>query len=102
MREPARQPRDRRVAAADPLRDGGLRHAAPREQLAGVRDLRGREPPLRRLRPSRRFEAEVPDADQRARPIAAMDAARWWRFRPYRARGEPATVETTLSVEFHP
>ena len=33
---------------------------------------------------------------------AAMDAARWWRFRPYRARGEPATVETTLSVEFHP
>jgi TonB family protein len=33
---------------------------------------------------------------------AAMDAARWWRFRPYRARGEPATVETTLSVEVHP
>jgi TonB family protein len=33
---------------------------------------------------------------------AAMDAARWWRFRPYRVRGEPAAVETTLSVEFHP
>jgi TonB family protein len=33
---------------------------------------------------------------------AAMDAARWWRFRPYRVRGEPATVETTLSVEFRP
>ena len=32
---------------------------------------------------------------------AAMDAARWWRFRPYRVRGEPAAVETTLSVEFH-
>ena len=31
---------------------------------------------------------------------AAMDAARWWRFRPYRVRGEPAAVETTLSVEF--
>ncbi|MGH9502704.1 MAG: TonB family protein [Terriglobales bacterium] len=31
---------------------------------------------------------------------AAMDAARWWRFRPYRVRGEPAPVETTLSVEF--
>ena len=31
---------------------------------------------------------------------AAMDAVRWWRFRPYRVRGEPATVETTLSVEF--
>ena len=32
---------------------------------------------------------------------AAMDAARWWRFRPYRVQGEPAPVETTLSVEFH-
>lgn len=32
----------------------------------------------------------------------AMDAARWWRFRPYRVRGEPAAVETTLTVEFHP
>ena len=33
---------------------------------------------------------------------AAMDAARWWHFRPYRVRGEPAAVETTLSVEVHP
>lgn len=33
---------------------------------------------------------------------SAMDAARWWRYRPYRVRGEPATVETTLSVEFRP
>ena len=33
---------------------------------------------------------------------AAMDAARWWRFRPYRVRGEPTMVETTLSVEFRP
>ena len=31
---------------------------------------------------------------------AAMDAARWWRFRPYRVQGEPTPVETTLSVEF--
>jgi TonB family protein len=31
---------------------------------------------------------------------AAMDAARWWRFRPYRVRGEAAAVETTLSIEF--
>jgi TonB family protein len=30
----------------------------------------------------------------------AMDAARWWRFRPYRVRGAPAAVETTLSIEF--
>jgi TonB family protein len=33
---------------------------------------------------------------------AAMDAARWWRFRPYRARGEPVAVETSLAVEVHP
>ena len=33
---------------------------------------------------------------------AAMDAARWWRFRPYRIRGEPSTVETTLTIEFRP
>jgi TonB family protein len=31
---------------------------------------------------------------------AAMDALRWWRFEPYRVNGEPATVETTLAVEF--
>jgi TonB family protein len=31
---------------------------------------------------------------------SAMDAARWWRFRPYRVHGEAAAVETTLSVEF--
>ncbi|HEX3354601.1 MAG TPA: energy transducer TonB [Terriglobales bacterium] len=33
---------------------------------------------------------------------AAMDAARWWRFRPYRVQGEPAVVETSLAVEFRP
>jgi TonB family protein len=31
---------------------------------------------------------------------SAMDAARWWRFRPYRVHGEATAVETTLSVEF--
>lgn len=31
---------------------------------------------------------------------AAMDALRWWRFEPYRVNGAPATVETTLAVEF--
>ncbi len=33
---------------------------------------------------------------------AAMDAARWWRFRPYRVQGEPAAVETSLTIEFRP
>jgi protein TonB len=32
--------------------------------------------------------------------LAAMDAARWWRFRPYRMNGQPATIETTLAVDF--
>jgi len=31
---------------------------------------------------------------------AAMDALRWWKFAPYRLNGEPATVETTVAVEF--
>lgn len=31
---------------------------------------------------------------------AAMDALRWWKFEPYRLNGVPATVETTLAVEF--
>jgi TonB family protein len=33
---------------------------------------------------------------------AAMDAVRWWRFRPYRVQGEPAAVETSLAIEFRP
>ncbi len=33
---------------------------------------------------------------------AAMDAVRWWRFRPYRAQGEPVPVETSLAIEFRP
>jgi len=33
---------------------------------------------------------------------AAMDAVRWWRFRPYRVQGEPAPVETSLAIEFRP
>lgn len=31
---------------------------------------------------------------------AATDALRWWKFEPYRVNGEPATVETTMAVEF--
>ena len=31
---------------------------------------------------------------------AAMDAARWWHFRPYRVQGDPTPVETSLNVEF--
>lgn len=33
---------------------------------------------------------------------SAMNALRWWRFEPYRVDGKPATVETTLAVEFKP
>jgi TonB family protein len=33
---------------------------------------------------------------------AAMDAVRWWRFRPYRVQGEPMPVETSLAIEFRP
>ena len=31
-----------------------------------------------------------------------MDAVRWWRFRPYRAHGEPVPVQTSLAIEFRP
>jgi len=31
---------------------------------------------------------------------AAMDAVRWWRFEPYSVNGQPATVETTVFVNF--
>jgi TonB family protein len=33
---------------------------------------------------------------------AAMDALRWWRFKPYRVDGQPVVVETTVGVEFKP
>jgi TonB family protein len=33
---------------------------------------------------------------------AALDAVRWWRFRPYRMNGKPVEVETTVAVEFQP
>jgi len=31
---------------------------------------------------------------------AAMDAVRWWRYDPYLVGGQPATVETTITVNF--
>ncbi|MGA8346140.1 MAG: TonB family protein [Candidatus Sulfotelmatobacter sp.] len=31
---------------------------------------------------------------------AAMDAVRWWRFEPFFVNGQPATVETTVAVDF--
>ena len=31
---------------------------------------------------------------------AAMDAVLWWRFEPYFLKGQPATVETTVVVNF--
>ena len=33
---------------------------------------------------------------------SAMDALRWWRFKPYQVDGRPAVVETTVAVEFKP
>jgi protein TonB len=33
---------------------------------------------------------------------SAMDALRWWRFKPYRVDGQPEVVETTVAVEFKP
>ena len=32
--------------------------------------------------------------------LAAIDAVRWWRYEPYLVNGRPATVETTVAVEF--
>jgi len=31
---------------------------------------------------------------------AAIDAVRWWRYEPYLVNGQPATVETTVAVDF--
>ncbi len=31
---------------------------------------------------------------------AAMDAVRWWRYEPYSVNGQPASVETTVAVDF--
>jgi TonB family protein len=33
---------------------------------------------------------------------AALDAVKWWRFRPYLVDGEPVEVETELAIEFRP
>jgi len=33
---------------------------------------------------------------------AAVDAVKWWRFRPYLVNGEPVEVETQLAIEFRP
>ena len=31
---------------------------------------------------------------------SASDAVRWWRYEPYVVNGQPAMVETTLSINF--
>lgn len=33
---------------------------------------------------------------------AAIEALRWWRFKPYRVDGRPSVVETKIAVEFKP
>ncbi len=43
-----------------------------------------------------------PRSGQASLASAAMDAVRWWRFRPYRVQGEPTPVETSLAIEFRP
>ena len=32
--------------------------------------------------------------------LAAIDAVRWWRYEPYLVSGQPATVGTTVAVDF--
>ena len=32
--------------------------------------------------------------------LAATDAVRWWRYEPYLVNGQPATVETTVALDF--
>jgi TonB family protein len=32
--------------------------------------------------------------------LAAIDAVRWWRYEPYLVNGQPATVETTVALDF--
>jgi len=32
--------------------------------------------------------------------LAALDAVRWWRYEPYIVNGQPATIETTVAVDF--
>jgi TonB family protein len=32
--------------------------------------------------------------------LAAIEAVRWWRYEPYVVNGQPATVETTVSLNF--
>jgi protein TonB len=32
--------------------------------------------------------------------LAAIEAVRWWRYEPYLVNGQPATVESTVSVSF--
>jgi len=36
----------------------------------------------------------------RALSVAAMDAVRWWCYEPYSVNGKPASVETTIAVNF--
>jgi len=51
----------------------------------------GRDGSVRSVRP-----LNGPDALAKA----AVDALRWWKFEPYRVKGEPVVVESTVAVEF--
>ena len=82
------------AVAHPPSRAGLSRSRSPR-QSSGRRDAR------RMIAADGTVVNLHPRSGPDAFVSAAMDAARWWRFRPYRVRGEATTVETTLSVEFH-
>jgi hypothetical protein len=64
---------------------------ARRKGVAVLSAVIGRDGSVSSLRP-------VSGPDVLAR--TAMDSVQWWKFEPYRVKGAPVEVETTLAVEF--
>jgi len=78
------------VHRVEPVYPAEARQARP-EGIIALDIIVGRDGSVVSMRP-----LNGPDVLARA----AMDALRWWKFQPYRVNGEPATVETTVAVEF--